>query len=104
MARGTGDAAVPSFPYFQGSGSYDVQAIGKGPFLFLNPYEADTLVFDGTGIVSIGQPLMVTTGTYGGIANRRILALNDNPATKYVVGYVTRLPASNNNYLRFIAK
>ena len=102
MKRGTGDATVPSFVFFQGQGSYDIQAIGKAPFLFLGPYEADTLVFDSTGLTSVGLPLMVTTISFGGSTIIRGLKLNDTPATKYTVGYVTRLPAYNNNYLRFM--
>ena len=56
MARGTvNPAVVPSFPVFAERGRYETQAIGKTTFLYLGAFEADTLIFDGTGIVSIGD-------------------------------------------------
>ena len=54
MARGAGIAAVPSFAYFAERGRYEVQAIQKGPFLYLGDYEADTLIMDATS-VKIGR-------------------------------------------------
>jgi hypothetical protein len=99
MERGTGDAECPSFAFFQAQGAYDIQALGKAPFLFVGPYEAETLVMLDTSIV-VGSPLMVTDITFDGVANRRGLALAT--ATHYVVGYCTRTPAENNGYLRFI--
>jgi len=102
MARG-GEAAgatVPSFCYFAEQGRYETQAIQKGPFLYGGFYEADTKVFDGTGITTVGQPLAVGDVTYGSLTRRGILL---NPGGGVLtLGYVTRLPANNNGFLRFI--
>lgn len=98
MKRGSATPAVgPSFAYFAEQGAYDVQGLGKGPFLYLHQYEADTLVMDATDLAE-GSPLEVATMTYGGIAGRRGLRLK---TTGFVVGYVSRLPINNGGYLRF---
>jgi hypothetical protein len=101
MARGTGVSAVPSFAYFAEQGRYETQAIGKGPFLYLGAYEADTKVMDATGL-SVGDPLTVGDVTVATLTRRGLLAVA-TPGTDFVVGYVTRLPAANNNFLRFIS-
>lgn len=99
MLRGVSNpAAVPSFAYFAERGRYEVQAIQKGPFLYLGPYEADTLIFDGTGITTVGQKLEVNDVTIGGLTKRGLKIYTSG----VVVGYVTRLPANNKNFLRFI--
>jgi len=102
MERG-GEAAgatVPSFAYFAEQGRYEVQAIQKGPILYGGWYEADTKVFDGTGIVSAGQMISAGDVTFGSLTRRGLLL---NPGgTVLTVGYVTRLPAANNGFLRFI--
>ena len=104
MARG-GDndagtldpAAVPSYCYFAERGRYETQAIQKGPFLYMGSYEADTLIFDGTGL-TLGEALAVVDVDIGGIVRRGL----GQWASGIVVGYVTKLPANNNNYLRFM--
>ena len=106
MARGSADGTVPAFCYFAEQGRYETQAIGKGPFLYGGFYEADTKVMDATleaTITAVGQKLMVNDVTIGGLTRRGLSALPGAPAgTEYVVGYVTRLPANNNGFLRFI--
>jgi hypothetical protein len=106
MARGSGTAAaVPSFCYFAEQGRYETQAIGKGPFLFGGFYEADTKVMDatlGATIATVGQPLVIGDISIGGQTRRGLRAV-DSAGTDFVVGYVTRLPADNNGYLRFIS-
>jgi len=102
MERGAGSLSVPSWPYYAEEGRYEVQTIDKGPFLWMGPFEADTLVFDGTLITAVGQPLFVGDVTYGGIAGRKGLIGIAGPTTEVPIGFVTRLPASNNNWLRFI--
>ena len=104
MARGTGAAAVPSFAYIAEQGRYETQAIGKGPLLFMGPYEADTLIMDpaqGTAIATVGQPVIVNDITLGGLARRGLVGVV-TPGTDLVVGWVTRLPANNGGYLRFL--
>jgi hypothetical protein len=99
MARGSGTPAlVPSFAYFAERGRYEVQAIQKGPFLYLGPYEADTLIMDSTSL-TVGAALEASTVTVGTSTWLRGLKIY---TSGYIVGYVTRLPASNNNFLRFI--
>lgn len=102
MQRGAGTLSVPSWPYFAEEGRYEVQAIEKGPFLFMGQFEADSMVFDGTLISAIGQPLFVGDVTYGGIASRKGLVGVATPTTEVAIGFVTRLPANNNGWLRFI--
>lgn len=106
MARGSADGVVPAFAYFAEQGRYETQAIGKGPFLYGNFYEADTMIMDAAleaTITTVGQPLMVNDTTIGAIVRRGLTALPGSPAgTEFVVGYVTRLPANNGGYLRFI--
>jgi hypothetical protein len=98
MARGAvNPAAVPSFCYFAERGRYETQAIGKGPFLYLGWYEADTKVMLGTGI-GVGDALEVADVTIGGIIKRGLV----KATTGLVIGYATRLPAYNNGWLRFI--
>lgn len=98
MARGTANPAlVPSYAYFAERGRYEVQAIQKGPFLYLGPYEADTLIMLSTSIVA-GSPLQVSDVSYGGQTRRGLLLYTSG----VIVGYATRVPASNNNFLRFI--
>jgi len=80
-------------------GRFDVQALGKVTVLFLHSYEADTRVFDPTGL-TLGGPLQVRAGlTIDGITGRTGLGAYTSGA---IIGYVTRLPANNGNKLRFI--
>jgi hypothetical protein len=93
-----GEATVPSYAFFGEPGRTEMQALGKGTFLFLNPYEADTMIFDGTGITTPGQPLSVWDINIGDGIIRRGLGLK---SSGLVVGYVTRIPSKNNSWLRF---
>lgn len=98
MLRGSATpSAVPTFAYFAERGRYEVQAIQKGPFLFLGAYEADTLIMNSAGL-SVGSKLEVSNVTIGGQVKRGLVLAT----TGLVVGYVTRLPANNKNFLRFI--
>ena len=100
LIRGAVDGAlVPSFAIFAERGRTDMQAIGRAPALFLNSYEADTKIIDATGLVTYGQPLMVGNVTIGALVKR---GLKLHAGAAHVVGFVTRLPASNNGYLRFV--
>ena len=98
MKRGTvNPAIVPSFCYFAEQGRYEVQAIKKGPFLYLGWYEADTMVMDATTVV-VGSPLEVNDVTYGTLTRRGLKLAT----TGKVVGYCTRRPSENGGFLRFI--
>ena len=98
MARGAGaPATVPSYAYFAEQGRADTQAVQKGPFLYMGSYEADTLIMDATGL-QMGDKLEASGVTIATLARRGLVEFT----TGYVIGVVTRLPANNNGYLRFM--
>lgn len=99
-APGTPDdeATVPSYCYFAEQGRYDVQALKRGPVLYMHSYEADTQVMDGDGL-AIGDPLAVYDIDTLGTIVRRGLA---KQSAGHIIGHVTRLPADNNGWLRFV--
>jgi hypothetical protein len=98
MKRGSATPAlVPSFAYFAEQGRYEVQAIKKGPFLYLGWYEADTMVMDPTNVV-VGCALEVGDVSYGSLTRRGLKLAT----TGFVVGYCTRRPAENAGFLRFV--
>lgn len=101
MQRGTGDLSVPSWPYFAEEGRYEVQAIDKGPFLYMGGFEAETMVFDGAAISAVGQALFVGDVTYASLTRKGLKGIG-SPSTEISIGFVTRLPANNNGWLRFI--
>jgi hypothetical protein len=92
------EGTVPAYCYFAEQGRYDVQALKKGPFLYLHSYEADTKVMDGDGL-AVGDALSVFDIDTLGTIVRRGLA---KTSAGYTIGYVTRIPADNNGWLRFI--
>jgi hypothetical protein len=65
--------------------------------LYLGPYEADTLIMNSTSL-TVGAALEVSNVTVGGLTRRGLVLRT----TGYIVGYVTRLPANNKNFLRFV--
>jgi hypothetical protein len=105
-------ATVRSFPLFAERGRYDVRAMAdvKMPILYMGPYEFDTRIFDasvalgsGAAITTVLQPLKVATVTIG---TRNVVGLvghGGSADASPVVGYVTRLPASNGGKLRFMS-
>lgn len=93
--RGTN--AHLSFVVFGENGRLDIQGTGKVPTLYMGTYEADTLIFDDTGL-ALGDPLMVDTVTYDSLSRSGVKKWTTN----LVLGYVTKLPAINGNKLRFI--
>lgn len=98
MERGTvNPAAVPSWVWAAEQGRYETQAIGKGPVLFGGWFEADTLIMDGTGL-AIGDALEIADVTVGSYTRRGL----QKATTGLVVGRVTRLPANNKNFLRYV--
>ena len=101
-------------PLFAERGRYDVQALSstKMPILWRGDYEFDTRIFDasatvhsGAAITFVGQPLKVATITFGGRNFSGLVGAGDlgGADTDPIVGYVTRLPASNGGQLRFIS-
>jgi hypothetical protein len=90
---------VPAYAYLEWRGALEVQAAGKASVVKGGPYEADTIVFDSTSLV-LHSRLMQGDVTVGGATRRGLLL---RTASNLVMGYVTRLPASNGGRLRFIA-
>lgn len=104
-------ATVRSFPLWAEKGRYDVQAIAgrKTPVFFLGVYEIDTRIFDaalvvgaGAAITAVMQPLKVASVNLGGKIVTGLVGHGGAADPHPVVGYVTRLPGSNANKLRFI--
>lgn len=105
-------ASVRSFPLFAERGRYDVQALSstKMPILWRGEYEFDTRIFDATVALGSGaaitapmQGLKVATIAFGGRNFTGLVGHGGAADTDPVVGYVTRLPASNGGQLRFIS-
>ena len=108
-------ALLRSFPLWAERGRYDVQAMSgrKMPIIYLGNYEFDTRIFDatatvtGAGAAGVAMTLFgglkvasITLGTrvYSGLVGHGGFTDQDP-----VVGYVTRLPGSNGNKLRFMS-
>lgn len=107
-----GRAAVKSFPLWAERGRYDVraQAQTKMPLIFRGDFEFDTRIFDaaaaagsGAAITTVMQPLKVGTIAIGSRNYCGLVGHGGAADTDPVVGYVTRLPASNGGKLRFIS-
>lgn len=98
LIRGTG-GDYPQFPVFVEKGRSDIQAIRMLTVLFIGGFEADTLIFDTSAPPVLGAKLEVDAAVdYNG---KTVSGLKTWSAG-YVAGYVTRIAANNNDYLRFI--
>jgi hypothetical protein len=104
-------ATVRTFPLFMERGRADVQALSgtKTMILWLGDYEFDTRIFDAAAVVGSGavigtmmQPLKVATVTIGARNFVGLVGHGGAADTHPVVGYVSRLPATNGSKLRFI--
>lgn len=107
-----GRASVLSFPLWAERGRYDVraQAQAKMPIIFRGDFEFDTRIFDASAVVGSGaaittvmQPLKVATIAIGSRNYCGLVGHGGSADTAPVVGYVTRLSASNGGKLRFIS-
>lgn len=109
-----GSKPIRSFPLWAERGRSDVQANSqtKMPIIFMGHYEFDTRVFDataaigsGAAITYVGQPLKVASIAIGGRNFSGLVGGGDigGADTAPVVGYVTKLPASNGGQLRFMS-
>lgn len=98
MGRGTANpSTIPSYCFFAERGRFETQAIQKGPMLYMGSYEADTKVMTATGL-GVGDALEVADVSFGGQTRRGLV----KATTGHVVGRVTRLPANNGGFLRYI--
>lgn len=105
-------ATVKSFPVFNERGRSDRMGMAdkKTTFLFHGEYEFDTRIFDAAAVIGSGaaittvlQPLKVATITIGARNYTGLVGHGGSADTNPVVGYVTRLPASNGGKLRFMS-
>jgi len=110
-AAGNG-ATVRCFPLWAERGRYDVQAMAgrKMPVIFLGAYEFDTRIYDaslvvgsGAAITTVLQPVKVSSIQLGSRFYCGLVGHGGAGDSAPIVGYVTRLPASNGNKLRFIS-
>lgn len=93
------DPAAPSYAWIEWRGALEVQGSGKGAILKGGTYEADTIVYDPAGLV-LHSPLMIGAAVMVGGLARSGLVLRTG--ANFIIGYVTKLPATNNGRLRFL--
>lgn len=102
-------AAVKSFPCFSEKGRSDRMGMSskKTDILFRGEYEFDTRVYDAAAgahaITTVLQGLKAATIVVGSRNYVGLIGHGGSSDTDPVVGYVTRLPASNGGKLRFIS-
>lgn len=92
------DQAAPAYALIEWRGAHEVQAAGKVAILRGGTYEADTIVYDSTSLV-LHSALMHGDCTVGGLTRRGLLL---RTGSNLILGYVTKLPATNGGRLRFI--
>lgn len=92
------DPTAPSYAWLEWRGDQGVQAGGKGACLRGGTYEADTVVFDPASLLHHSK-LMSGPCMVGGLARTGLVL---HSGVNLVLGFVTRLPATNNGKLRFI--
>lgn len=110
---GNASSASLVYPVWAERGNTPSQAIRKASVWFQGPFEADTRIFNasvtvgnGAAITAVGQGLKVATITLtmasGGTRNfSGLVGHGGTSDTAPIVGYVTRLPATNGGKLRF---
>lgn len=94
---GGGSVDRPSYATIEWRGDYGVQASRKLAILRVGGYEADTLVFN-SGLTTLGAAVQVGSVTLGGGARSGLVA----SAGGFIIGYITRVAASNGGRLRFL--
>ena len=96
-------ATAPSWPLWAEKGRYDVQSLGEpgGPVVYLGAWEADTTVFDASGM-TVGGYVSVSSVDIGGTIYSGLVANGTagTPGAGVTVGVVTRLPTANGGKLR----
>jgi hypothetical protein len=88
---------IPSYAVIEERGDFGVQGSGKLSVLFAGSYEADTVIFD-AGATTLGEGLMNGNVTIAGATRRGLAPVGGGGL---VIGYVTRVAASNGGRLRF---
>jgi hypothetical protein len=80
-------------------GRTDVQGLRKVPVIYMGGYEADTLIMDSTSI-ALGDKLMVDDVTISSLTKSGLK--KHGGGSELIIGYVTRIPSSNGQKLRFM--
>lgn len=101
-------AAARSYPLWMERGRYDMQASGKAVILWQHGWEFDTRIFDAAAVVgggaaaitAVDQPVKVASITIGTRVYCGLVGHGGSGDSSIVVGYVTRLAASNGGKLR----
>lgn len=105
-------ATIRSFPLFLERGRSDRLGMAdrKSTCLFRGEYEFDTRIFDaalvvgsGAAITTVMQPVKAASITIGVRNYVGLVGHGGSADTNPVLGYVTRLPATNGGKLRFIS-
>jgi hypothetical protein len=102
------EATLSSFPVFFEAGRTDRQGMSekKTTAIFTGEWEFDTRIYDATSAVGSGaamalmKPVKVATITIGTRNYTGLVGHGGSADTALVVGYVTRMPATNGGKLR----
>lgn len=107
---GNANTSALARPYWMEKGRTDAQAMKKGVCLWMGDWEADTRIFDasavvgsGAAITTVGQPVKVATITIGTRNYTGLVGHGGSGDSQPIVGYVTRLAASNGGKLRVMS-
>ncbi len=107
---GNANTSALARPYWMEKGRTDAQAMKKGVVLWMGEWEADTRIFDasavvgsGAAITAVAQPVKVATITIGSRNYTGLVGHGGSGDAHPIVGYVTRLPASNGGKLRIMS-
>ena len=109
VTNSSAKAAVKSFPVFTLRGSSDRVGMSRKAtdIVFRGEYEFDTRIYDAAAgaspIATVLQGLKAATIVVGSRNYVGLIGHGGSSDTDPVVGYVTRLPASNGGKLRFIS-
>lgn len=97
------DGSLFSWLVLDGAGRHDTQALGQVCGIGLHGLIADTLVFDNASPPAHGAALMVATVTNSaaGLTSKSGVKTHGGGSQK-IVGYVEKIAADNNGYLRFV--
>lgn len=89
LVRGSGAQAKATWPVFAERGRYDTQAIEKTVVLFGGFYEAETKIYDSTGL-AVGDFLEVTDVTIDALTKQGLKEAAGS-GRHWIVGQVTRI-------------
>ncbi len=97
LERGSGTLAVPSYQVFAERGRYDTQGAQKVPVLFIGSYEAETSIYNSSGL-SVNDFLVVGDVTISATTKKGLIKCPTSSGSYWIVGHVTRLPTGKVRY------